>query len=63
MLNLELMEDTIMRSGLKKSYVAMQIGLTPSKLSMVLSGRRKLSADSYAAFCNLFGKSAKEFLK
>lgn len=46
--------DMIGKSGYKKKYVAERMGMTQQQLCDVLGGRRKLLADEYVKFCELF---------
>lgn len=62
MLNIQRMNEVMKKSGLKKCYIAERIGLSPSQFAMVLTGRRKMQADEYAAFCTLFDASANDFV-
>ena len=41
----EILEDELRERGLKKNYVAQQLGLKPSNLSEIVKGRRGINAE------------------
>lgn len=48
-------ERRIFDKGLKKEFVAKQIGLDKVRFSQTLSGVRKITSDEYAALCRILG--------
>lgn len=61
--NVEKMRNKIEEMGLKQKYVSDQAGITESKLSLLLSGKRKIEAGEYANICKALNVSMNEFLE
>lgn len=55
MTNTELLEEKIMKSGLKKSYIAKTIGLTPYGLTLKVRNINEFKASEIEKLCNLLG--------
>ena len=55
MTNLELLEDKIYESGLKKGYIAARIGVSPSTFSALLSNKSEFKARQISAICEVLG--------
>lgn len=53
MTNIDLLEDKIYESGLKKGYIAAKIGVSPSTLSALLSNRSEFKASQIRAICDV----------
>ena len=53
MTNIDLLEDKIYASGLKKSYIAAKIGVSPSTFSALLSNRAEFKARQIRAICEV----------
>ncbi|MDD3960005.1 MAG: helix-turn-helix transcriptional regulator [Oscillospiraceae bacterium] len=49
-------------NGIKQSWLAKQINMSPSQLSEVLSGKRPLYADDLAKICESLHVSSDTFL-
>jgi len=43
--------DCVLASGLKQEYIANKIGIKPAKLSLILNGKRRLTADELRDIC------------
>lgn len=55
MTNTELLEEKILKSGLKKSYIAKVIGLTPYGLTLKVRNANEFKASEIEKLCNLLG--------
>ena len=61
MTNTELLNWYIQKSGLKKGYIAMVLGIPAATLSRKISNERKFTADEIVALSKLVGiKTLKE---
>lgn len=60
--NVEKIKIRIDKMGLKQKYISEQMGMTESKLSLSLSGKRKFEAGEYANLCKIIGVPMNEFL-
>lgn len=56
----ESIKMAISDSGLKKNYIAQQVGLSDSILSAIINGTRKISADEFFMFCRVLNKTPDE---
>lgn len=59
--NVEKIKDKIDEMGLKRKFISAQIGVTESKLSLLLSGKRKIEASEYANICKVLNVPMSEF--
>lgn len=57
MVNTGLLEEAISRSGLKKGYIAAQIGLTRAGLRNCITNRAEFKASQMLRLCDLLGLS------
>ena len=55
MTNTELLEKKIAQSGLKKSYIAKSIGLSPYGLTLKIQNTNEFKASEIAKLCILLG--------
>lgn len=55
MTNKELLNERIEKSGLKKGYIAIVLGMTPGSLSHKIANRRDFKASEINALCELLG--------
>lgn len=55
MTNTELLNELIKQSGLKKSYIAEKIGVTPVGLSNLIAGKSEFKASQINKMCDLLG--------
>ena len=55
MTNKELLEKAIKDSGLKKSFIAEKIGLTPAGFYNCLNNRAEFKASQISILCDLLG--------
>ena len=53
MTNIDLLEDKIYESGLKKGYIAARIGVSPSTFSALLSNRTEFKASQIKEICKV----------
>lgn len=53
MTNIDMLEDKIYESGLKKGYIAAKIGVSPSTLSALLSNRTEFKASQIRDICKV----------
>ena len=53
MTNIDLLEDKIYESGLKKGYIANKIGVSPSTFSALLSNKSEFKASQIRAICDV----------
>ena len=53
MTNTELLEEKITKSGLKKSYIAKAIGLSPYGLTLKIRNINEFKASEIEKMCNL----------
>lgn len=60
MTNTVLLEERITRSGLKKSYIAKAIGLTPTGLSLKIRNVNEFKASEIEKICVLLGIDSPE---
>lgn len=60
MTNTALLEDRISKSGLKKSYIAKAIGLTPTGLSLKIRNANEFKASEIEKMCILLGIDSPE---
>lgn len=51
MLMYERVRDYIDERGLSRRIIAANMGVTESKLSLILNGKRKLTVDDYESMC------------
>lgn len=61
--NVEKIKRKIDEMGLKRKYVSEQAGITEPKLSLLLSGKRKIEAGEYANICKALNVPMSEFLE
>lgn len=57
----EVIATKIKQSGLKKNYVAEQVGITPSTMTRIITGKRKVMADELISFCSVLSVDISEF--
>ena len=55
MTNIDLLEDKIYESGLKKGYIAAKIGVSPSTFSALLNNKAEFKARQIRAICEVLG--------
>lgn len=55
-------DQYLAENGITQKFVSDKTGLEQNKLSMMLSGKRKISADEYLAICNALKKSPRYFV-
>ena len=61
MTNVKLLKKKIQLSGLKKSFIAMKLGVTPSTFSALLNGKSEFKASQIRVICELLDiKDAEE---
>lgn len=60
MTNKELLNERIEKSGMKKSYIAKVIGMSPGSLSRKIANQRDFKASEINALCKLLGIEAPE---
>ena len=53
MTNVKLLNEKIKRSGLKKSYIAAQIGVAPNTLSSLLHNKAEFKARQISIICRV----------
>ena len=53
MTNIDLLEDKIYESGLKKGYIAARIGVSSSTFSALLNNRTEFKASQIRDICNV----------
>ena len=53
MTNIDLLEDKIYESGLKKGYIAAKIGVSPSTFSALLNNRSEFKASQIRDICKV----------
>ena len=61
--NIEKIKEKIDEMGLKRKYVSEQVGVTESRFSLILSGKRKMEAGEYANICKALNVPMSEFLE
>lgn len=61
--NIEKIKEKIDEMGLKQKYVSEQVGITESRFSLILSGKRKMEAGEYANICKALNLPMSEFLE
>ncbi len=49
--------------GIKRSFIARQIGMPPELLGRTLDGKRKLKADEFLAICEVLSLDMEYFKK
>lgn len=59
---LELLNKEIDESGVKNKYIANKIGVSEQYISLILSGKRKLTADKVIAISKVLGIDYRIFL-
>ena len=50
-------------NGIKQLYLAKMLGITEGKLSLMLSGKRKISLEEYEFICFVLGVSVDKFMQ
>ena len=50
-----LIREYLENYGITQAYVSRKTGIEPSKLSLSLNGRRKLTLDEYSLICGVLG--------
>ena len=53
MTNIDLLEDKIYDSGLKKGYIAARIGVSPSTFSALMNNRTEFKASQIKEICKV----------
>ena len=53
MTNTELLEQKIKQSGLKKSFIAKKIGVSPGTMTKLLKNKTDFKASQICALCNV----------
>ena len=53
MTNIDLLEDKIYESGLKKGYIAAKIGVSPSTFSALMNNRSEFKASQIRDICKV----------
>lgn len=61
--DIEYMKSYIETKGIKQKFIAKEIGMEESKLSLSLLGKRKLEAGEYASVCKILEVSMDTFIK
>ena len=56
-----LIKEYMRNNGIKQSYVADKIGMSPQTLGQVLNGNRKIEAKEFFDLCEAIGVDAAEF--
>lgn len=51
------------RRGTNRAFVARKANIAPSRLSMILNGKARLTADELERICNAIGVDSNEFIK
>ena len=59
----EKIKEKIDEMGLKQKYVSEQVGITESRFSLILSGKRKMEAGEYANIGKALNLPMSEFLE
>lgn len=59
---LELLNKEIDESGVKNKYIANKLGISEQYISLILSGKRKLTADKVIAISKALGIDYRIFL-
>ena len=55
MTNVDLLEEKIRRSGLKKAYIAAKIGVAPNTFSALISNKTEFKASQIRKICDVLG--------
>jgi DNA-binding Xre family transcriptional regulator len=50
-------------NGIKHMYIAKLLGITESKLSLMLGGKRKISLEEYEFICYVLGVGVDKFMQ
>lgn len=58
-----IINEVINNSGMKKSYIAKQLGINPNTLSNYISGKRKISLETAVHLAEILGCDVKELYK
>lgn len=56
------LRDYIAENDLQQKTIALNAGISESRLSYMLSGKRKLTVDDFIVICAAMGASPKKFL-
>lgn len=54
-------DEYLTENGIKYTFVAGKIGVSDSIFSMMMKGKRKISADEFVAICRVLGVTADTF--
>lgn len=49
-------------NGITQSFVCKKTGMTPRRVSDILTGKSKMRADEYEAICKALGKTPNDFM-
>ncbi len=60
---LDILNKKIDESGVKNKYIAEKLGVSEQYISLILSGKRKLTADKVIAISQVLGIDYRIFLK
>ncbi|GHV97853.1 hypothetical protein lacNasYZ03_11300 [Lactobacillus nasalidis] len=60
---LEMLNAEVKRSGVKNRWIAQKMGISEQYVSLILNGRRKLTADKAIAIAKALGVDYRIFLK
>lgn len=58
-----LAKEYMQNNGIKQSYVAEKIGMSPQVLGQILNEKRKIEATEFFNMCEAMGVDAAEFAK
>lgn len=58
-----LIKEYMRSNGIKQSYVAEKIGMSPQVLGQILNGNRKIEAKEFFDICEAIGVDAAEFAR
>ena len=57
-MNIQVIERAVDESGLRRDYIAKQLGISKSAMSQALKGNRKLSIEEFFKLCQTIGRDA-----
>lgn len=61
-LDLQMLNECILESGLKKKYIAQLCEMSEATLSKILNGKQKCGINEYLAICGAIGQPFEKFI-